>query len=106
MGQELDGFVTPITTGLDFAVRKAGGYFDADALAAARNSGAVNHVISLVLDGADASPLGQEPICRDGAIIGETTTATFGHRVGRPVAPGQCSQILGRRHLNPPFPES
>lgn len=87
MGHELDGDVTPVSTGLDFAVRKTGGFIGADAVAKAREGGQ-SHVISLVLDDVNAVPLGHEPIYHGGAIIGETSSAAFGYRIGRPVALG------------------
>ena len=34
----------------------------------------------------DVVPLGNEPIVRNGLIIGKTTSAAFGYRVARPVA--------------------
>lgn len=86
MGHELDSDVTPIAAGLDFAVRKKGGFIGAEALNIARDSGAKAHVISLILDDPTAVPLGHEPIYAGDTIIGETSSAAFGHRVGKPVA--------------------
>ncbi|MEJ6387877.1 GcvT family protein [Gymnodinialimonas ulvae] len=86
MGHELDSDVTPIAAGLDFAVHKSGGFIGATALAQARAEGAQSHIASLVLDDVNAVPLDHEPIYLDGTIIGETTSAAFGHRIGRPVA--------------------
>jgi glycine cleavage system aminomethyltransferase T/glycine/D-amino acid oxidase-like deaminating enzyme len=86
MGHELDGDVSPVATGLDFAVRKSGGFIGADALEKARSEGAVSHVISLVLDDPFANPLGHEPVYLGDEIIGETSSAAFGCRIGRPVA--------------------
>ena len=43
-------------------------------------------IVSLLFDDADAVPLGQEPVLLDGRIVGQTTSAAFGHRVGQPVA--------------------
>ncbi|TMV57790.1 FAD-dependent oxidoreductase, partial [Thioclava sp. BHET1] len=45
MGHELDSDVTPITTGLDFATRKKGGFIGAEALAEARARGEASHMI-------------------------------------------------------------
>lgn len=86
MGHELDADVTPIAAGLDFAVRKKGGFIGAEALDAARADGATAHVISLVVDDATAVPLGHEPVYAGDTIIGETSSAAFGHRIGKPVA--------------------
>ena len=86
MGHELDGDVTPVQVGLDFATRKSGGFTGADALAAQRAQGVQSQVISLTLDDRDAVPLGHEPIYQNAEIIGQTTSCAFGYRVGHPVA--------------------
>ncbi|MEM8798086.1 MAG: aminomethyltransferase family protein, partial [Pseudomonadota bacterium] len=91
MGHELDGDVTPVDVGLDFATRKKGGFIGAEALAKQRESGAVSRVISLVLNDEAAVPLGHEPIYRDGEIIGQTSSCAFGYRIGKPVALGHIS---------------
>ena len=88
MGHELDGDVTPVEAGLDFATRKIGGFIGAEALAARRAKGPSSQVVSLILDDENAVPLGHEPIYLDGKIIGKTTSAAFGYRVGKPIALG------------------
>lgn len=45
-------------------------------------------LVHLVLDAPDAFPLGDEPILRDDLIVGTTSSAAFGHSVGRAVAMG------------------
>ncbi len=86
MAHELDGDLSPIEAGLDFATRKSGGFTGFEAMQARRANGAVNQVVSLSLDDIDATPLGHEPIYLDGQIIGQTTSCAFGYRVGKPVA--------------------
>jgi glycine cleavage system aminomethyltransferase T len=86
MGHELDGDVTPIDTGLDFATRKSGGFIGAEALANQKEQGATSRIISLLIDDVGAVPLGHEPIYLGDTIIGQTTSAAFGFRVQRPVA--------------------
>ncbi|WP_283646906.1 GcvT family protein [Marinovum algicola] len=93
MGHELDGDVTPIETGLDFAIRKTGGFIGAEALTARRVAGAENHVISLTFDDAEAVPLGHEPIHAGDQIVGQTTSAAFGFRLGAPVALGHAKGL-------------
>ncbi|MEO3414535.1 FAD-dependent oxidoreductase [Roseovarius sp. CAU 1744] len=88
MGHELDGDVTPIAAGLDFATRKSGGFIGAEALAERRAAGVGPGVVSLILDDENAVPLGHEPIYRDGRIIGQTSSCAFGYRIGKPVALG------------------
>jgi len=88
MGHELDADVTPIDIGLDFATRKKGDFIGAEALAAQRETGAKARVVSLKIDDLTANPLGHEPIYLGGTIIGQTTSTSFGFRVGCPVALG------------------
>ncbi len=94
MGHELDGDVTPIAAGLDFATRKSGGYVGAEALDKARAAGAASRVVSLILDDETAVPLGHEPIYHGDTIVGKTTSASFGYRIGKPVALGYAKQPL------------
>lgn len=95
MGHELDGDVTPVQTGLDFAVKKNGDFIGKGALDAQREAGVQSGVMSLILDDKDAVPLGHEPIYLDGSIIGETTTAAFGYRIGRPVCLAHVKGNIG-----------
>ncbi len=95
MGHELDGDVTPIETGLDFATRKTGGFIGFEAMEKRRAEGAVPHVVSLILDDENAVPLGHEPIYLGDKIIGQTTSCAFGYRVGKPIALGHVSNEVG-----------
>ena len=94
MGHELDSGVTPIAAGLDFAVRKSGGFIGAAALEEARARGEASHMVSLLLDDEAAVPLGHEPIYFKGRIVGQTSSCAFGYRVNRPVALGHSSERL------------
>jgi len=86
MGHELDGDVTPLDTGLDFATRKKGGYIGAEVLAAQREAGTISQVVSLKFDNTAAVPLGHEPIYAGGEMVGQTSSASYGFRVGAPIA--------------------
>ncbi len=94
MGHELDGDITPVEAGLAFATRTRGGFIGFDALQERRNAGVDPSLRSLRFDETSACPLGHEPIMRDGAIIGQTTSCAFGYRVGRPVALAHISAPL------------
>ena len=57
---------------------------------------------TIVFDDADAVPLGGEPVRLGERIIGKTTSAAFGYRIGRPVAlamidPGRLVGARGQR---------
>ena len=88
MGHELDSDITPIAAGLEFAIRKNGGYIGAEALTSARAAGEASRMVSLRLDDENAVPLGHEPILMDGRIVGQTSSCAFGFRVGGPVGIG------------------
>ena len=86
MGHELDSDVTTIDNGMDFATRKTGGFVGADALSRSRAEGAKPRIVSLKFADRAAVPFGHEPVYSGDIIIGQTTSASYGHRVNRPVA--------------------
>lgn len=94
MGHELDSDTTPVTTGLDFATRKSGGFIGAKALAEARARGDHSHVFSIKFDDETAVPLGHEPVYLGDEIIGQTSTCAFGFRVGKPIALAHTSRVI------------
>ncbi len=85
MGHELDGDVTPIEAGLDFAVKKDVPFIGSHALAARRREGSRARLVTIMLDDASAVPLGDEPVYVAGDFAGQATSAAFGHRVGHPL---------------------
>ncbi|MEM7429637.1 MAG: FAD-dependent oxidoreductase, partial [Pseudomonadota bacterium] len=85
-GHDLDSDVSPIEAGLDFAVHWDSEFIGRDALMQRRDAGPAMRMASILLDDAEAVPLGNEPVYAGGEIIGQTTSAAFGYRVGRPVA--------------------
>lgn len=86
MGHELDRDIGPIDAGLGFAVRKTGGFIGAETVAERRAAGTKPVIYSLSFDDPKAVPLGHEPVFLGDRIIGQTSSAAFGYRVGRPVA--------------------
>ncbi|MEO1458283.1 MAG: aminomethyltransferase family protein [Pseudomonadota bacterium] len=94
MGHELDGDLSPIETGLEFATRATGGFTGFEALEERRAKGAVNRLVSLSFEDDAAVPIGHEPICSGARILGQTTSCAYGYRVGRPVALGLTREPL------------
>ncbi|MEM6676948.1 MAG: glycine cleavage T C-terminal barrel domain-containing protein, partial [Pseudomonadota bacterium] len=86
MGHELDGDLSPIDVGLGVATRRCGGFTGAEGLAARRDAGAPNRLVSLSFEDDGAVPIGHEPLCIDGQIVGQTTSCAYGYRIGRPIA--------------------
>ncbi len=86
MGHDLDADVTPLEAGVDFAINWSKPFIGRDALARRRDAGVASRLASIALDDESAVPLGNEPIYLGDRIIGKTTSAAFGYRVGHPVA--------------------
>ncbi|MFK7754832.1 MAG: FAD-dependent oxidoreductase [Sedimentitalea sp.] len=94
MGHELDSDVTPLDAGLDFAVRKSGGFIGDQALEERRKKGIAPRVISLALDDKSVVLAGHEPIVSDDRIVGQVTSGAYGFRIDRPVALGHVTTPL------------
>ncbi len=85
MGHELDGDIGPVEAGLDRLCSRKKRFIGSDALAERRKTGQ-RTLATVVLDDPRAEPLGHEPVRFDGRIAGQTTSAAFGYRIGRPLA--------------------
>jgi 4-methylaminobutanoate oxidase (formaldehyde-forming) len=94
MGHELGGDVTPVEVGLEFALARHGDWLGRRAVEARCGSGPSRRLVSLLLDDPQAVPLGDEPLLRGDRVVGQATSAAFGHRVGRPVALGYVESAL------------
>jgi 4-methylaminobutanoate oxidase (formaldehyde-forming) len=89
-GRDVSPDDTPLEAGLEFAVRldKPGGFVGREALLAQKARGIEKRLVVFTLADAAALPWGDEPILRDGGLVGWVTSAAFGHTLGRPVAMG------------------
>jgi len=96
-GRELTADDTPLEAGLGFAVRfdKAAPFIGREALVARRGQPLTRRLVNFVLDDSQALPLGDEPIWCDGRIVGSTTSAAYGHTLGRAVAMGYVARPEG-----------
>jgi 4-methylaminobutanoate oxidase (formaldehyde-forming) len=86
MGHDLDGDVPPLEAGLDFAICWDKMFLGREALLRHRDQGITSRMVVLILDDAEAVPIGDEPVYGNGEIVGKTTSAAFGYRIGRPLA--------------------
>lgn len=93
-GHDLDTDVTPFEAGLEFAVHWDSDFIGKEALLERRETAPKSRMVSIVLDDAEAVPLGNEPVYAGGEIVGQTTSAAFGYRVGKPVALGFLSNAF------------
>ncbi len=89
-GREVTIDDTPWEAGLGFAVRldKPVPFLGREALLEQRKRPLTKRLVTFVLDDAAALPWGDEPILRDGRVVGTVTSAAFGHTLGRAVAMG------------------
>ncbi|WP_371223193.1 GcvT family protein [Roseovarius sp. 2305UL8-3] len=84
-GHELDTDTSPVEAGLDMLVAKTKRFVGSEALAQRRET-AKRRLVTVVLADETAVPLGHEPIYAGERIVGHTTSASFGYRIGKPVA--------------------
>ncbi len=89
-GHDIGPEDTPLEAGLGFAVRfdKPGAFIGREALLAQRDQGLRRRLVVLTLEDPESLPLGDEPILHEGRIVGQVTSAAFGHSIGRAVAIG------------------
>jgi 4-methylaminobutanoate oxidase (formaldehyde-forming) len=85
-GHDLDTDLTPLEAGIDFAIDWNKDFIGKEALLERKVQPLKKCVVSIVLDNEAAVPLGNEPVYFNGNIVGKTTSASFGYRVGKPVA--------------------
>jgi len=81
---------SPLEAGLGFAVAwdKPGGFTGREALLQQKEAGLTRRLVHFTLADPDALAYHDEPIYRDGALVGHLTSAAYGHTLGRAVALG------------------
>ncbi len=96
-GREVTTDDTPWEAGLGAAVRldKPVPFIGRDALLSRREQPLTKRLLAFVLEDEAALPWGDEPILRDGRVVGAVTSAAFGHTLGRAVAMGYVSDASG-----------
>lgn len=85
-GHDLDTDVNPLQAGLDFAIAWGTDFIGREALLRIREQPLITRMVSVVVEDTDAIPLGNEPVYLDGDIVGQTTSAAYGYRIGKPIA--------------------
>ncbi len=85
-GHDLDTDINPLQAGLGFAIDWQSDFIGKQALLDYKLNPTDTQIVSLVLDDINAVPLGNEPVYYRGEIIGKTTSASFGYRIGKPIA--------------------
>lgn len=86
-GHDLSPDDTPLEAGLGFAVKFGkGDFIGREALLRQREAGVARRLVVFTLDDPEALPFHDEPVYRDGALVGRVTSAAFGCTLGRAVA--------------------
>ena len=82
-GHDVDTDATPAMAGLEFTLDTKSDFIGNRALQNAPPP--VKRLVTIILDDRNAVPLGNEPVMQKDRIIGKTTSAAFGYRVGQPI---------------------
>ncbi len=85
-GHDLDTDINPLQAGLGFAINWDKDFIGKDALLKIKETPIKSKMAAIILDDIDAVPLGNEPVYFNRVIVGKTTSAAFGYRVGKPIA--------------------
>jgi 4-methylaminobutanoate oxidase (formaldehyde-forming) len=95
-GHDIGGDDTPLEAGLGFAVSfKKSGFVGRDALLRQRGTPLPRRLVMFTLDDPEPLLLGDEPIYREGALVGRITSGAFGHTLGRSVGMGYVAHADG-----------
>jgi glycine cleavage system T protein len=84
-GHDIGPDDTPLEAGLGFAVAWDTDFIGRDALLAQRESGVRRRLVQLLLSDPDAMAYHDEPVLRDGVLVGKVTSGAFGHTLGATV---------------------
>jgi 4-methylaminobutanoate oxidase (formaldehyde-forming) len=89
-GHDIGPHDTPLEAGLSFAVAfdKPGGFAGYDAVAAQRELPRTKRLVQFKLEDPEPLIYHDEPIYRDGVIVGRTSSGMFGHTVGAAIGMG------------------
>jgi glycine cleavage system T protein len=95
-GHDIASEDTPLEAGLGFAVSfKKDGFVGRDALLRQREAPLRRRLLTFVLDDPGPLLLGDEPIYRDGVLVGRITSGAYGHTLGRSVGLGYATHPDG-----------
>ena len=97
-GHDISPDDTPLEAGLGFAVAwdKADGFIGREALLRAREVGPRRRLVQFLLRDGDRMLYHNEPIWRDGQLVGRITSGMFGHSVGASLGMGYVANPHGR----------
>lgn len=85
-GHDIDTDLDPLQLGLDFAVAWDTTFVGREALEQRRSATGRRRMATVVFDAQDVWPHGNEPVYRGNQIVGMTTSAAYGFRIGAHIA--------------------
>ena len=86
-GSEYTADTTPAEAGLDrFVAMDKGDFIGREALVRAGNEGPRYRIATMIVDAADADCWGNEPVLKNGEVVGVVSSGGYGHHVGRSIA--------------------
>jgi 4-methylaminobutanoate oxidase (formaldehyde-forming) len=93
-GHDISDEDTPLEAGLQFAVAwdKPGGFVGREALLAQRAAGVRRRLVALALERADRLLYHNEPIWRDGELVGRVCSGMFAHTIGTALGLGYVAR--------------
>ncbi len=96
-GHDITDEDTPLEAGLGFAVAfdKPGGFIGREAMLRMRESTPTRRLVQFALEDPEPLLYHEEPIWRDGVLVGSTTSAMYGHTLGGSVALGYVAHADG-----------
>ena len=96
-GHDITPDITPLEAGLGFVVSwdKPGSFIGRDALLAQKEAGLTTRVVQFALTDYDKLLYHNEPVWRDGVIVGSITSGAFGHTVDSSLGMGWVSAPEG-----------
>lgn len=96
-GHDLGGEDTPLEAGLGFAVawNKAAPFIGRDAVLAQRDRPLAKRLVVFVLEDPEPLLYHDEPIWRDGELVGRVTSGAYGHTLGRSIGLGWVTHPAG-----------
>jgi 4-methylaminobutanoate oxidase (formaldehyde-forming) len=96
-GHDITDEDTPLEAGLGFACRfdKNAPFIGRDALLRQKEAGLTRRLVQFALEDPEPLLYHNEPIYRDGEIVGHLTSANYGHALGRAVGLGYVKHADG-----------
>ena len=105
-GHDITDEDTPLEAGLGFAVAwdKKGGFIGREALIAQREKGVTRRLVQFALADVSRMLYHNEPVWREGVMVGRLTSGMFGHTIGKPIGLGYVAN--GGRAVDAAFVSS